>query len=147
MLLSSDAGPMGASHIRLHVEGIALSDNSAFLHLHYSYDTGWLARAAVGVYLQTLGRGKVGFTPLPRAVGEPVSYIGGVRGVLERNVVRYFIGLQCALTHADAAPGQRFPAMAACWYDAAEQHPLQLHEMERNEYLTMKAHEYQAAAD
>jgi hypothetical protein len=144
MLLSANSGPMGASRIHIHAEGVAVSDSASFLHLHYSYDTGWLARSAMAIYLETLGRGKVGFTPIPGEAGTPVTYIGGVRGVIERNVMRYFMGLNCALTHAESPPAQRFPAMATCWYNAEEQHPLQLHEMERDEYLTMKAHEYQA---
>lgn len=144
VLLSAESGPMGASQIRIHIEGVALTETTSFLHLHYSYDTGWLARTTMGIYLQTLGRGKVGFTPLPGADGTPVRYIEGVRGVIERNVVRYFIGLNCALTHAELRAPQRFPAMAACWYDAEELHPVQLHELERADYLTMKAHEYQA---
>jgi hypothetical protein len=32
--------------------------------------------------------------------------------------------------------------MADCWYGQVEKYPLQLHEMQRSEYLPMKAAQY-----
>jgi hypothetical protein len=70
-------------------------------------------------------------------------WVGGVRGIIERNTMRYFMGLSCGLQFAGTdAPAQRFAQMAPCWYDDTERYPQQLREMARQEYLDMKGAEY-----
>ena len=113
----------------MRLQAVALSPSRSFLHLHYSYNTQWLGRLAMQAYLQTLGRGKVGFTQISDT--DTPSFIAGPRSVIERNTMRYFLGLDCALA---TAPGpQRFNTMVGCWYDQIEKYPLQLHEMPRSE--------------
>lgn len=141
--ISAQEGPMGTQDISLRLQAVPLSATRAFIHLHYSYNTHWLGRMAMQTYLQTLGRGKLGFTPLEEADANNGSTIGGARAVIERNTMRYFLGLDCALAFAPQEPPQRFNAMAACWYGQVEKYPLQLHEMQRSEYLHMKAAQYQ----
>jgi hypothetical protein len=139
--LVANAGPMGTRNISLRLQAIPLTGTRSFVHLHYAYDTQWLGRMAMQTYLQTAGRGKVGFTPL---VGTNVSptFINGVRGVIERNTMRYFLGFDCALAFNMQPTPQRFSSMAQCWYEQVENYPLQLHEMQRTEYQDMKAKEY-----
>ena len=51
---------------------------------------GALAAVVAGHYLATLGRNKVGFTVIDhKPDGQPV-YIGNVRGLVERNCMRYW---------------------------------------------------------
>ena len=151
-LLKSDTGPMGTKDGMLRLRAIALGADTSFMHLHYSYSTSFAGRLATEVYLQTLGRGKVGFSKdapdlaqrMPPAEG---PFVGGVRGIVERNTMRYFLGLSCALQFAsNDTPAQRFAQMAPCWYDETERYPLQLHEMPRQDYLDMKRAEYARAA-
>lgn len=137
--ISAKVGPLGTQDIQMRLQAVALSPSRSFLHLHYSYNTQWLGRLAMQAYLQTLGRGKVGFTQISDT--DTPSFIAGPRSVIERNTMRYFLGLDCALA---TAPGpQRFNTMVGCWYDQIEKYPLQLHEMPRSEYLQMKASQYQ----
>jgi hypothetical protein len=139
--ITAAEGPTGTRDITLRVRAVPLSTTRSFVHLHYSYNTHWLGRVAMQAYLQTLGRGKVGFTPVADdATGG--TYIGGARAVIERNTLRYFLGLDCALALAQQEAPQRFNAMADCWYGQVEKYPLQLHEMQRSEYLPMKAAQY-----
>ena len=67
------------------------------------------------------------------------QYIGGVRGLLERNTMRYYLAIDAYLATLDKPLDQRF----ARWFDATEQYPQQLHEVERSAYLQMKAQEAQ----
>lgn len=140
--LLANTGPMGTQNISLRLEAIPLSATRSFVHLHYSYDTHWMGNIAMQAYLQTKGRGKVGFTAVPGADASTTAYIGGTRGVIERNTMRYFLGLDCALALSTEQAPQRFKSMAQCWYGQVEKYPLQLHEMQRTEYLDMKALEY-----
>ena len=143
--LSSNSGPMGTKDGKLRVQAIAVGPNKSFIHLHYSYSSSLAGRLATGVYLQTLGRGKVGFSKEQAEASRPADahWVGGVRGIIERNTMRYFMGLSCALQFAGTeAPTQRFAQMAPCWYDDTERYPQQLHEMGRSEYLEMKRAEY-----
>jgi hypothetical protein len=69
-----------------------------------------------------------------------VGYIGGVRGVVERNTMRYYLAID---SYLDApGPGQLDKRLGA-WFDATEQYARQLHEVERNDYMDMKRHEFQ----
>ena len=135
-------GPMGTRNISLRLQAIPLTATRSFVHLHYAYDTQWLGRMAMQAYLQTAGRGKVGFTPTAD-VSSSSPYISGARGVIERNTMRYFLGFDCALAFNAQKSLQRFSSMAQCWYGQVEQYPVQLHEMQRTEYLNMKAAQYQ----
>ncbi len=147
-LLNATTGPMGTKDGTLSLRAIALGADKSFIHLHYSYRSSLAGRMATEVYLQTLGRGKVGFSAeqaAPGEAGQPVAgaLVGGVRGIIERNTMRYFLGLRCALQFAsNEVPGQRFGLMAPCWYDETERYALQLHEMPRQDYLDMKREEY-----
>jgi hypothetical protein len=141
--ITAKDGPMGTQDIRMQLQAIPLTPTHSFLRLHYSYNTHWLGRVAMQTYLQTLGRGKVGFTLAPDSTSGTPVYIGGARAVIERNTMRYFLGLDCALASAQQEAPQRFSAMAECWYGQVEKYPLQLHEMQRAEYLQMKAAQYQ----
>jgi hypothetical protein len=139
--LLAPQGPMGTHSIVLRVQAVPLSPTTLFVRLHYRYGTHWLGRLAMQGYLQTIGRGKVGFSPAPEdAPGNPTrNFIGGARAVIERNTLRYFLGVECAVQFAHLEAPQRFDAMAPCWFDAVEQYPLQLHEMPRSDYLALKA--------
>ena len=144
VMMLADSGPMGTRQLRLQLGAIALTPARSFLHLHYSYNTSWMGHMAMQTYLQTLGRGKTGFTAVDSAESAS-TFIGGARGVIERNTMRYFLGLECSLATHGPESAARFQAMASCWYDEVERYPQQLHEMSRSDYLGMKAAEYKAS--
>ncbi|MBC7391765.1 MAG: hypothetical protein H7340_00405, partial [Variovorax sp.] len=87
----------------------------------------------------TIGSDKVGFTVTGKnGKGEP-DYIGGVRGVVERNTMRYYLAIDAYL---DAPSPQQQDQRTAAWFDATEQYALQLHEMPKDDYVAMKRSEY-----
>jgi hypothetical protein len=136
--LSAADGPLGTSDYRIMLEAVSLDTGQSFLHLSYSYAYGVTGRMAMQLYLATIGRGKLGFsTNGYRADGQP-SYIGGMRGVIERNTMRYYLAIEACLGAPDA--GQTEQRLNA-WYTGIEGYPLQLVEIRRDEYLDMKHRE------
>ena len=73
--------------------------------------------------------------------GQPV-YINGVRGMVERNAMRYYLAIE-AYFGAMSAPTaqQQQEKRLHDWFALTEEHPRQLHEMERDEYLAIKRRE------
>jgi len=125
--LSAPEGPFSTRDYRISLEAIPLPNGKSIIHLGYSYAYGTAARLAMQTYLATLGRGKNGFTS------------GGIRGVVERNTMRYYLAIDSFL----ASPGvSQREARAAAWFDATEQYAPQLHEVERDDYLAMKRNEF-----
>ena len=136
--LSADTGPLNTSDYRIDLEGVALDSRRTFLHLTYAYSYGFSGRLAMQAYLATGGRGKVGFTTTgARPDGEP-AYIGGVRGVIERNTMRYYFAVVAYLDALASPPQNQVEKRLQTWFDATEQYPQQLHEVERATYLAMK---------
>jgi hypothetical protein len=133
--LSAASGPMSTRDYSIELEAVPAEGGKTAIHLSYAYAYGTAARLAMKGYLATLGSDKVGFT----ATGNG-ERIGGVRGVVERNTMRYYLAID---SYLDApAPGQLEQRLGA-WFDATEQYATQLHEMDRNEYIAMKRHEFQ----
>jgi hypothetical protein len=138
VLLSAQAGPLGTSNYQISLDAIPLPNGKSFLHLTYSYNVSVVGRLAMQAYLATGGRGKVGFTMVgQRPNGEP-DYIGGVRGVVERNTMRYYLAIDAFLGSMPTTAATQFEQRLHSWFAATERYPQQLHEMERAEYLTMK---------
>ena len=69
--------------------------------------------------------------------------MGGLRGVAERNTMRYYLAVEAYLGALATAPALQLEKRLRDWFASTEQHPLQLHEMEREDYLTMKRREVQ----
>ena len=142
VMLSSRDGPMGTSDYKILLEAVALDDGRSFIHLTYSYAYGMAARIAMKAYLATVGSGKVGFTRTGKN-GDQDEYISGVRGVVERNTMRYYLAIDAYLSAAGGTPGARLDKRLNNWFAATERYATQLHEVDRNDYLQMKRSEYQ----
>jgi hypothetical protein len=141
--LNADDGPLSTHDYRIWIEATSLEDGRTFLHVTYAYEFGLIGRLAMQVYLATIGRDKVGFTvteTLPD--GQPV-YIRGVRGVVERNTMRYYLAIDAYFDALITSPEDQLEQRLQKWYHSAEQYARQLHEVERDDYLDMKRREYQ----
>lgn len=147
--MNAPEGPYGTRDYTLLVEAVRLPGNRTFLRMGYGLAYGTASSVAMQLYLGTAGRDKVGFTRLePGAQGGEDGYIGGMRGVVERNTMRYYLAIDSYLRSLAAPPPERLEKRLALWFDATEKFPRQLHEVERDEYLQMKRNEVrrQAAA-
>jgi hypothetical protein len=139
--LTAGEGPFGTHDYRITLEAVPLENGRTFIHLAYSYGYGVFGQLAMNAYLATLGTSKVGFTVVGAPPGGEPSLIGGVRGAVERNSMRYFLAIEAFLGALSAAPADRFEKRIRDWYAASERYPRQLHEMEPGEYLDMKRQE------
>jgi hypothetical protein len=140
--LNAKDGPMGTSDYRILLEAVALPNAKTFLHLTYSYAMNFSGRLAMQTYLGTVGSGKVGFTVVGKLADGQPDYIGGVRGLMERNTMRYYLAIDTFLRTASAAPAAQPEQRFQNWFTAVERYSRQLHEMDRDEYLEMKRAEY-----
>ena len=136
--LDAPEGPLGTTDYRIRLEATPLDASRTFLHLAYSYALRASARLGMNLYLGTSGRDKVGFSTASRAAdGKPV-YVGGVRGVVERNTMRYYLALDAYLDTLDAPASERVEKRLRAFHAGLERYPKQLHELELVEYLDIK---------
>lgn len=136
--LSAAEGPLSTKDYRIVLEAVDIGNGRTFLHLTYSYGFGLAGRIAMKTYLATIGSAKVGFTQASSG-----DYIGGVRGLVERNTMRYYLAIDAYLGSLAIPANKRVDQRFATWFDATEQYPRQLHELDRQAYLQMKKNEYQ----
>ena len=116
--LRADSGPMGTRDYRIALEAVPLQGGRSFMHLSYSYGYGMAARLALSAYLSTLGSGKVGFSVVEkRPDGTPV-YVGNVRGVVERNTMRYYLAIDAYLGAMGAPAAQLVEKRLRDWFAA-----------------------------
>ena len=141
--LKAAKGPLETSDYRIELEATPLEGGKTFLHLTYSYTYNFAGRLAMQSYLATLGSDKVGFTRVgTQSDGQP-SYIDGVRGVVERNTMRYYLAIDAYLDALSAPPAQQFEKRLRRWFALTELYPRQLHEVDLDTYLGMKRREFQ----
>ena len=138
--LNADKGPLGTSNYRMALRAVPLPESKTFVHLRYSYDYGVASRLAMQGYLATLGRGKVGFTQIRHS--QPLAYVEGMRGAVERNTMRYYLAIEAYLATLGRPQVQQLDARLAYWFDATEEYSRQLHEVNRDTYIAMKKDEY-----
>ncbi len=139
--LQADKGPLGTSNYRIELQAVPLPGGKTFMHMRYSYGYGVASRLAMQGYLATAGSGKVGFTQIPRGPG--TAYVEGMRGTVERNTMRYYLAIEAYLASLDKPAAQQLELRLSHWFDATEQYARQLHEVDKDSYLTMKRAEYQ----
>ncbi len=140
--LHAQEGPMGSSDYRITLAAIPVAQGS-FLRVSYAFRNSTMSRLATQVYLSTLGHSKLGFTVDGTGSDGKPQYVRGMRGIVERNAVRYYFAVQAFLEGLSTPQSQRFEWALARWFDLTEQYPLQLREMERQDYLQSKRRAYE----
>ena len=140
--LSADAGPLSTRDYRIAVEAVPLENGATFLHLSYAYGFGVTGKIAMQAYFSTVGRSKVGFTATGKETGGQQAYVDGMRGLVERNTMRYYLAIESFLGALAVPQRAQFEKRINDWFNAVERYPRQLHEMEQAEYLEMKRKEY-----
>jgi hypothetical protein len=141
VVLQAPTGPLSTNDYRIVVEAIPFAGSQSLLHMTYSYSYGLAAHWAMKAYLATIGSDKLGLSVVgQRADGQPI-HVGGVRGVLERNTLRYYLAID-SYVEAHAQPGaEQLQRSLQIWFSATERYAKQLHEIDRNAYVDMKLRE------
>jgi len=140
--LDAQEGPLGTRDYRIQLQAVPVGDDRTFLHLTYSYAYGLAGRLAMKTYLATIGSGKVGFTRTGKQSGGQPEYIGGMRGLAERNTMRYYLAIDAYLGALASPSPLQFQKRLHSWFTATEQYPRQLREVNRTAYIDMKRGEY-----
>ena len=139
--LNAEKGPLATSNYVILLEGAPAEGGRTILHLTYSYDYGFAGGLAMQAYLATAGRGKVGFTIIGKQPDGRPDFIGGVRGVVERNTMRYFLAIDAYLGALAVPLPEQLGKRLQSWYTFTEEFTRQLHDADRTAYLDMKRRE------
>ena len=142
--LHAQKGPLGTSDYRIELAAVPLAGDKTFLHLRYSYGFGMAGKLAMQAYLATAGSSKIGFTQVAAAGTDQdpsKAYVGGLRGAIERNTMRYYLAIDAYLLSLAAPPAQQLNTRLEVWFDSTEQYSLQLRETDKASYLAMKKNE------
>jgi hypothetical protein len=142
VMLTADAGPFSTRDYRVVLEAVPADNGETFIHLTYSYAFGLAGRLAMQTYLGTVGSSKVGFTVVGKQPDGALRHIGGMRGLVERNTMRYYLAIEAFLGALSTPPQAQLDKRLRDWFAFTEQYPRQLHEMDRETYLDMKRKEY-----
>ena len=140
--LSALRGVLGTKEHRLEFEAASVAGKTV-VALRSSYEHSAASRLATAIYLATLGRDKVGFSRERIGPEGQASFVKGAQGMIERNLMRYYLILKAFLDTQALPESRRVDARLNAVYDLMEHYPAQLHEMERVEYLDVKRRERQ----
>lgn len=140
--LNAEEGPLSTRNYRIQLQAVPVGNGRTFLHLTYSYEYGMAGRLAMKTYLATIGSDKVGFTQTGKQSNGQPEHIGGMRGVVERNTMRYYLAIDAYLGALNTRPSLQLSKRLQSWFTATEQYPRQLHEVGRTAYFDMKKSEY-----
>lgn len=141
--LSAASGPLGTSDYLIWIEATPLNERQTFLHFTYAYAFGLASKLAMKTYLATIGRNKVGFTVNGKLSDGQPAYIKGIRGLVERNTMRYYLAIDSYIAESTSPHNEQLELRLQRWFSATEQYLPQLHEVEWVDYLAMKHMEYQ----
>ena len=142
IILSADAGPFGTKNHRMRFEALPLDGGRTFVHVSYAYGDSVALRFTEKVYFATFGWGKIGFTVTGTdRNGKPV-YIGGPRGAIERNAVRYYFAIRSFMNTLRYPEKNRFNMRISEWYDLTSRYRKQLFDLDKKDYLTFKSKEH-----
>ena len=139
--LASRSGPMGTRDFEIRLEAAPLDSRRTFIHMSYSYVLGFMARNAMDAYLAGSGRDMRGFTVVERLPdGKPV-YVDGVRGVIERSAIRYYVAIEAYLDSLAAPEPERLDRRLRSWYAGTQRYPQLREPVGADEYVEMKRRE------
>lgn len=140
LTLSAARGPAGTQDYLITLAATP-AERGTRLQIDSSYRSSMFSTMLTSAYLNTLGRDKVGFSR--SGPGEGAQLVQGLRGVVERNVMRYHLAIETFLENQGAPAEAMHEAALRHWFRLNEGYPLQLHEMEEGEYLAAKRQEWQ----
>lgn len=139
--LNASSGPLKTRDYEFAISAEPAGERTTRVVVRYAYRPSLESKLATAGYLATVGAGKTGFTIVGKdGEGRPI-YVGGIRGIVERNAMRQLLAVQAYLD--TRAAEQRDRARFERFHDLTERHADQLRELERGEYLTLKAAEFE----
>lgn len=142
VILSADSGPFGTRDHRMRFEALPLEGGKTFVHVSYEYSDSTALRLVAKAYFATIGRDKVGFTVTGTDRGGNSVYIGGPRGAIERNAVRYYFAIQSFMNTLSYPEKSHFSMSTIKWYELTTRYRKQLFDLDKKDYLAFKSSEH-----
>lgn len=142
IILTADEGPFGTKDHTMRFEAMPLKGGKTFVHVSYEYSDSLALRLAGKAYFATVGRSKVGFTITGRDGNAQPLYIGGPRGAVERNAVRYYFAIHSFMAALHYPEKSLLSSRTSLWYDLTSHYRKQLFDLEKKEYLAAKTTEH-----
>jgi hypothetical protein len=142
IILSADEGPFGTKDHTMRFEALPLKEGKTFIHVSYEYSDSIALRLAGKAYFATLGRSKVGFTVTGTDGNDKPIYIGGPRGAVERNAVRYYFAIQSFMNTLHSPEQSILSMRTGKWFDLTTRYKQQLSDLNRKDYLAFKTTEH-----
>jgi hypothetical protein len=142
LLLTAEKGQLSTRDYRFEIEAETMNPHDVLLHFSLSYRGSLASRMATRAYLSTLGRDKLGFSKQPDSTGKD-GYVKGVRGIVERNAMRYFLALTVYLNTLDEKGPRTEAVRSRAWFDLTQRYAPQLREVDRTDYLIAKKQEFE----
>jgi hypothetical protein len=139
--LNSDSGPVGTRDYEIRLEAAPLDARRTFIRMSYAYTLGTMARWAMDAYLSGSGSDKVGFSVVERLPDGRAVYVDGVRGVVERSAMRYYLAIEASVEALGVPPAQRLDVRLRRWYAAITGYPQLREKIGADEYVEMKRRE------
>ncbi len=136
--LTAQEGPFHTKDHQFGLEAVPLAKDTTFIHFRYSF-----RYSALGYFLMKIFVGsRTGFSIIGTdSDGNPV-YVDGLRGLVERDVVYYYLAIMAYFHTLNAPPDQRFDMQISQWYDLTARFKKQLFEMKKEEYLADKIRDW-----
>ena len=136
--LSAPEGPFSTKDHQIGFEVLPLDEGRTFIHLRYSLRYSPLGYFLMKSYFSIFGGGRIGFSVIGTdRDGNPV-YVGGLRGAIESDVLRYYLAILAYMDTLKIPIEQRFEKRMSEWYDLTVRYKRQLFKMEKEKYLTSK---------
>ena len=140
LALTAHEGPFHTRDHQFGLEAVPLVKDITFIHFRYSF-----GYSAFGYFLMKIFVGsRTGFSIIGTdSDGNPVN-TGGMRGLVERDVVYYYLAILAYLDTLKAPSDQRFDMQTSQWYDLTARFKKQLFEMKKEEYLADKSQDWKS---
>ncbi|MEO8487324.1 MAG: hypothetical protein ABI585_13415 [Betaproteobacteria bacterium] len=136
--LNAASGPLKTRDYEFAITAEPAGALTTRLVVRYAYRPSMESRLATAGYLATLGAGKHGFSVVGKDAGGRAVYVGGTRGIVERNAMRQLLAIEAYLDTRARQAAERDRARLERFHVLVERHAEQLHELGRDEYLALK---------
>ncbi len=136
--MKADSGPFNSTDHKLRLRAGALDAKRSFVHLSYSYTYGPLQYIAMRSYFALFGVRRAGFSIDSFDDKNGPVYVSGVKGAVERNVMRYYLAILAYFDAMKYPPEQRFEKRLSGWIGLSDRYTEQFPKIENEQYFDFK---------
>lgn len=136
--ITAEEGPYSTREHVFRFEATPWGADKSLIHLRYSYSYSTFGYIGMKSYFALFSRGHVGFSVTGMDDENKPVYVSGLKGAIERNIMRYYLGILAYMDTLRFPEEQQFEQRISRWFALTELHRRQLHALERKDYLHHK---------